>query len=79
VEHLPYRYVDKRYRTAGQLFEQYRTMESAVLAEKLGQSFQQSRGPLRRSLVFGTALNKHFRRAVSRRADLPLVLSNPPA
>ena len=36
VEHLPYRYVDKRYRTAGQLFEQYRTMESAVLAEKLG-------------------------------------------
>jgi hypothetical protein len=78
VEHLPYRYVDKRYRTAGQLFEQYRTMESAVLAEKLGPSFQQSRGPLRRSLVFGTALNKHFKRAVSRRADLPLLLSNPP-
>jgi hypothetical protein len=79
VEHLPYRYVDKRYRTAGQLFEVYRTMESAVLAEKLGQSFQQSRGPLRRSLVFGVGLNKHFKRAVSRRPDLPLLLSNPPA
>ena len=35
IEHLPYRYVDNAYRTAGQLFDQFQTMESAVLAERL--------------------------------------------
>jgi hypothetical protein len=73
IEHPPFRYYKESFRTAGQLVEEFGSMDPAVLLKVLRDEYQMSDYPLQMSQLYAYPLNDVTREQILNLAE-PLML-----